>query len=525
MSSGSGSDKAARPVAAFPVGLGAGMRSEDGILVFRGLPYAQAPKGKLRWAAPVPIDDWQGVRDAAKPGFACVQPARRKGSIYDGELPETDEDCLSLDIWAPENASGLPVFVWIHGGSLIWGAGSEPVYDGAELARRGMVVVCINYRLGVFGYLAHPELSAASPDGVSGNYGLLDQIEALRWIRRNIETIGGDPLNVTIAGESAGGFSVLLLMAAPPARGLFKRAIAQSAYLSSAPQLRGWAHGEEPAETCGLRLAEALGVPDLATLRSIGAQDLADGAAEAGFAPTATIDGHLLPRQIVEIFDRGEQAPASLLIGYTSGEVRSLRFIMPTLPETSSDYEAQIRVRYGDLADRFLALYPASLGVEESMLAAVRDGLFGWCAIRLANAQMRTGADAYLYRFDHGYPAAHTAGLHGFHGAEIPYIFGSLDRTPPLWPDIPVNGEERRFSIAMGDYWASFAATGQPEAAGHAAWPAYGSNGEYMDFANRPRRMAGGLNEAYTLHDEVVRRRRTAGDVPWNWNVGVAAPL
>lgn len=512
-----------RPLVRFPAGPARGVRTKDGLCVFRGLPYAEPPTGQRRWKPPMPKANWQEIRDAAAPGFACVQPARRAASIYDGDMPPTDEDCLSLDIWAPEDASGLPVFVWIHGGSFIWGAGSEPVYDGAMLARRGMVVVSINYRLGVFGYLAHPELGAESPDGVSGNYGQLDQIEALRWIRRNIAAVGGDPENITIAGESAGAFSVMCLMATPSARGLFARAIAQSAYMVSMPSLTERRYGEEPAEEKGSQLGRALGAPDLASLRALDAQDIADRALQAGFLPIPTVDGHVLPEQLVEAFDRGAQAPVPLLTGFTSGEVRSLRFLMPPLPVSPEDYEVAIRNRYGDLAGQYLALYPAG-DMDEAALATLRDALYTWTSVKMAKAQQRLGAPTHIYCFDHPYPAAQAADLHAFHGSEMPYIFGTMDRTPPRWPAIPATAAEAALSNAMGEYWSSFAHTGLPQASGHSGWPTYLPYGQHVIFADQPRVATGALEAAFALHDEVVRRRMVAGDIPWNWNVGIAAP-
>jgi para-nitrobenzyl esterase len=512
-----------RPLVRFPAGPARGVRTNDGLCVFRGLPYAEPPTGERRWKPPVPRADWQDVRDAAAPGFACIQPPRRAGSIYDGDMPPTGEDCLSLDIWAPEDASGLPVFVWIHGGSFIWGAGSEPVYDGAALAQRGMVVVSINYRLGIFGYLAHPELSAESPDGVSGNYGLLDQIEALRWVRRNIAAVGGDPDNVTIAGESAGAFSVMCLMAAPSARGLFARAIAQSAYMVSMPSLKEHRYGEEPAEEKGSQLGRALGALDIASLRSMEAQDIANHALQAGFLPIPIVDGHVLPEQLVEAFDHGAQAPVPLLTGFTSGEVRSLRFLMPALPASAGAYEAEIHARYGDLAGQCLALYPA-VDMEEAALATLRDALYTWTSVKMAKAQQHLGAATYIYCFDHAYPAAQAADLHAFHGSEMPYIFGTMDRTPPRWPAIPATAGEAALSNAMGEYWSSFARTGVPQASGYAGWPAYLPDGKHVTFADQPRVASGALEAAFTFHDDVVRRRMAAGDIPWNWNVGIAAP-
>src|SRR5690606_5646839 len=221
----------------------------DGLHVFKGIPYALPPTEALRWKPPRPMPAWQDTRDATRFGPACIQPKPRPVSIYAHELPATSEDCLFLNIWTPADARGAPVFVWIHGGALTSGASSEPMYDGAKLAQRGVVFVSINYRLGVLGYLAHPALSAESRRNISGNYGLLDQIAALRWIQNNIASFGGDPNNVTIAGESAGALSVMYLLAAPDARGLFAKAIVQSGYMISAPHLRESPHGDVAAES------------------------------------------------------------------------------------------------------------------------------------------------------------------------------------------------------------------------------------------------------------------------------------
>jgi len=495
----------------------------DGLSVFRGIPYALPPIGERRWRPPAPMPPWNGVRDAIRPGPACAQPPRRAGSIYANPLAATDEDCLYLDIWAPEDAQDLPVLVWVHGGSFIWGAGSEALYDGAALARRGAVVVSINYRLGVFGYLAHPQLSFESPHRVSGNYGLLDQIAALEWVKRNIAAVGGDPSNVTVAGESAGALSVLYLMAAPAARGLFAKAVAQSAYMISTPALKEQRHGHEPAEAAGERLAAKLGTDGIEALRAMDAQELAEAALRAGFAPGGTIDGHVLPDQLVDVFERGEQAKVPLIAGFNSGEVRSLRFLVPPLPETAEIYEAEIRSRYADLAGPFLSRYPSG-DIEESALACVRDALYGWTTLKLAATQKAAGAPCFLYYFDHTYPAAGEAGLHGFHACELPYLFGTAGRTPPHWPAIPSTEAEAALSHAIGDYWISFARSGIPRAQGAPEWPEHGQAGGFMHFAAVPQASNELLPGMFELNDDVVRRRRAAGDVPWNWNVGVAAP-
>lgn len=510
-------------VAHFPCGDVLGV-TVDGLSVYRGIPYALPPVGHRRWRRPEPVVPWHGVRDAIASGPACVQPSRRVGSIYDRPLAATSEDCLYLDIWAPEGARDLPVLVWIHGGSFVWGAGSDPLYDGAALARRGAVVVSINYRLGIFGYLAHPELSAESPDGVSGNYGLLDQIAALAWVRDNIAAVGGDPANVTVAGESAGALSVLYLLASPGARGLFAKAIAQSAYMISMPALRERRHGHVPAEVAGEGLAKSLGARNVGALRAMDAEDLADAALRAGFTPLGTIDGHLLPAQLVDVFERGHQAKVPLIAGFNGGEIRSLPFLIPTLPQAGKEYEEEIRRRYGSLAERFLALYgPGNL--RESALASIRDALYGWTALKLAEAQKGIGAPAFVYLFDHSYPAASEAGLDAFHGCELTYLFGTADHTPPLWPAVPATKTEAALSRAMGDYWISFASAAAPTPEDWPDWPDHTITGRHMYFADVPGVETDLMPGMFALADEVVRQRRNAGDVPWNWNVGVAAPL
>lgn len=512
----------AAPVVEAPAGsLRGGV--DRGVRVFKGIAYAQPPVGERRWRPPAALPDWEGVRDAVKFGAACMQPKPRAANIYAGDSPAMSEDCLSLNIWTPENAKDAPVFVWIHGGSLTSGSGADPVYDGSALARRGIVVVTINYRLGMLGYLAHPALSAEAPDHVSGNYGLLDQIAALEWVKRNIGAFGGDAGNVTIAGESAGALSVMYLMTAPAARGLFHKAVAQSAYMVSAPALRDRVNGMVPAEEQGREAAAKLGAADLAALRALSAEEIAEKAPATGYFPFPAIDGKTVPRQLVDSFDRGEQAPVPILAGFNSGEIRSLRFLLPKPPADAAAYEAAIRAGYGEFADLFLARYPAK-AMEESMLAATRDAMYGWTAERLVSNQAAAGQGAYFYLFDHGYPATAEWNLHAFHAAELPYVFGTATRTPPLWPKIPDTLAERRLIAAMGDYWASFAATGKPQAKGWSDWPAYADNRGFLHVADVPRAGHNLFPGTAALHEAVVCRRRAAGDIPWNWNVGVISP-
>jgi para-nitrobenzyl esterase len=515
--------QSAGPVVQAPAGAVQGEAVGD-LNVFKGLPYAAPPTGWRRWRPPAEAPTWKGVRDATKFGPACYQPRSQPGSsIYAGELGAMSEDCLSLNVWAPAKAAKAPVLVWIHGGALVTGASSEAVYDGAKLASQGVVVVSINYRLGALGWLAHPGLSAESREGVSGNYGLLDQIAALRWVKANIAAFGGDPANVTIAGESAGALSVMYLMAAPQARGLFAKAIAQSAYMISTPQLRASTFGDYPAETVGTYVAYKLGAKDVAALRAMSPGELTDAAAKAGYAPFGTIDGRVLPRQLVDVFDLGEQARVPILAGFNSGEIRSLRVLAPSPPADAATYEAEIRKRYGDLADAYLKLYPPS-DLAESVLATPRDALYGWTAERLVAKQTAAGAPGFLYLFDHGYPAADTAGLHAFHASEIPYVFGTADRTPPAWPKVPATPEEAGLSDTMAGYWTAFARDGAPSAAGQPAWRPYGEGRAYMAFTDAPRAGAHLMPGMYELNEQVVCRRRAKGGVPWNWNVGILSP-
>ncbi len=501
-------------------------KMDGAIRVFKGIPYALPPVGAARWTAPKPMPRWAGVKTADAFGPVCYQPKATGTGIYTSDLGAMSEDCLSLNVWTPANAQKAPVMVWIHGGAFTGGSSSEKLYDGAKLAQHGIIVVSINYRLGVLGWLAHPELSAESPLKVSGNYGLLDQIEALRWVKANIGAFGGDPSNVTIAGESAGGLSVLYLMASPPARGLFAKAIAESAYMISTPELRQNKFGHDPAEEAGAKITAKLDAKTIADLRAMDAATLTTDALKAGFAPFGTVDGNILPGQLVDVFDKGEQAHVPLLAGYNSGEIRSLTILAPPTPSNPADYEMTIHQRYLDLADDFLKLYP-STNMRESILANTRDALYGWTAERAVRKQAAIGQPAFLYAFDHGYPAADSAGLHGFHASELPFVFGNTDRTPPYWPKIPATDAETQMSAAMMNYWTSFVRTGVPQAEGAPVWAPFksadGSTGFLMDFAAVPHlvRIPPAM---YLLHEQAVCRRKANGETSWNWNTGLASP-
>jgi para-nitrobenzyl esterase len=496
---------------------------EGNLRVFKSIPYARPPVGALRWRPPSPPPRWRGVRQATRFGPACFQPNNVFVSVYIGQPIPMSEDCLTLNIWAPADAHDAPVFFWIYGGALWGGASRDPLYDGARLAEHGVVVVSINYRLGVLGWLAHPQLSAESARGISGNYGLLDQIAALKWVKHNIAAFGGDPANVTIAGESAGALSVMYLMSSPEARGLFAKAIAESAYMISMPSLKQSKYGMPSAEGSGVRLAAAVHASGIADLRKMDPLKLTNAAAAAGFGPWGNVDGHVLPQQMTTAFDKGDQAHVPILAGFNSGEIRSLMVLAPPVPASTAAYQRVIHDRYGALADEFLRLYPAT-DMQESILAATRDGLYGWTAVRLVKKQTALGLPSYLYLFDHGYPAADQDHLHAFHASELPYVFGTLDGTPPLWPKVPASPREDALSDAMIDYWTSFARTGSPRAANAPDWPAYGSAGAYLHFTDTPHPETHLMPGMYRLNEEVVCRRVAAGGLAWNWNVGLASP-
>lgn len=511
------------PLVDAPAGVARGTSDGD-IRVFKGLPYAVPPVGAGRWRAPAPLARWRGTRDASEFGPACIQPSRKSVSVYTPRTPlPTSEDCLTLNVWTPAGATRAPVLVWIHGGALTTGSSREDFYGGRRMAERGVVVVSINYRLGVLGYLAHAGLSAENERHISGNYGLQDQIAALRWIRTNIAAFGGDPGNVTIAGESAGALSVMYLMASPPARGLFHKAIAQSAYMVSMSALRDTVHGMPSGEALGGAVQAGLGARDLAAMRAMDAQLLTDGAAAKGFPPFGVVDGVLLPTDLTTAFDRGTQARVPILTGFNQGEIRSLRMLAPTPTDTVEAYERTIRARYRDLADAFLKLYPAA-SYRESILQASRDALYGWTAERLARRQTAIGQRAYLYLFDHGYSAMDAADLHAFHASELPYVFGTTPLTGPHWPAIPQTPGERALSDALLDYWTSFAAAGVPTAKDAVSWPRFGTRRRFLHITDTPR-VAGALMPGmFELNEAVMCRRRATGTIPWNWNVGLAAP-
>ena len=435
------------------------------VRVYRGMPFAAPPVGDLRWKAPQPPASWQGVRQAAEFSNACWQtPYPPSASIYQSKLPPLSEDCLYLNIWTAAKSAKdrLPVMVWIHGGGFTRGSGTTSAYDGEILARKGVVVVTINYRLGIFGFFSHPALTAESNHHTSGNYALLDQIAALQWVKKNIAAFGGNPDCVTIFGESAGSWAVNALMASPLAKGLFHRAIGESG--GSFSSLKTLAEAEKAGES----LASSLGATDdvLKTLRAKPPEELLKAAAGETVRPSA--DGWVLPQDIYTIFAQGKQNDVPLIVGNNADEGTTLA---PQGANIKADmFVAGVQQRYAGLADQFLKIYPASSDDEAvaSFYSAYRDSVFGWEMRTWARLQTRTGHHpAYLYYFSRRPPGPQSQRIRAFHAADIAYVFGNF-----VWP-FPWEDTDRKLSDAITSYWVNFAATGNPNGEGLAKWPVY----------------------------------------------------
>jgi len=521
-----GASESPRPQVRVHAGILQGVTDANShVAAYKGIPYAKPPTGDLRWRPPVPVSAWDGVRDAGEFGYACLQPPPQPTSIYSGGLATLSEDCLTLNVWAPPGARKLPVMVWIHGGALVGGSSSEPMYDGVKIAQQGVVVVSINYRLGLLGYLTHPALSAESSQRLSGNYGLLDQIEALHWVHDNIAPFGGDPKQVTIAGESAGGLSVIALLASPPARGLFIRAIVQSGYMPSYRALHDETYGLPSAEAAGAAMATAAGASDAAALRAADLVSLFKAGLATGWQPEPVIDGIVLKRQLAETFARGEQAKVPVLAGFNEGEIRSLLFLMPKAPDSHSAYEADVRSRFGDSASDFLAVYPG-VDPRADVMASIRDGLYGWAAQNLVRQQAAVGQPAYLYFFRHSTPAERARDLAAFHASELPYIFGQVGESAvlgPNWPRPPLTSAETQLSEAMMGYWTSFVRDGNPRASGNPPWPRFNAQQRgYLDVDDRPSAEHDLQPGAFAFADALVAGRRQQGR-GWRLDIGFSA--
>jgi len=460
------------------------------VRVFRGIPFAAPPVGERRWQPPRPVAPWEGVRDATAFGDRCAQ-----NRIFDDMVfrDEASEDCLYLNVWTPATSpdEGLPVMVWIYGGGFQGGSASEPRQDGTRLARKGVVVVSMNYRLGIFGFLAHPELTEESAHQASGNYGLMDQTAALRWVQANVSRFGGDPGNVTIFGESAGSFSVSAQVASPLARGLVDKAIGESGAFFRMSDDGTLATRPLPAsETIGADFAASIGKDSLAALRATPADDLLKAVAEGRLWFAPNIDGHFLPKDAYDLYAGGEQAKVPLLAGWNLDEVRA-GVVLGEEKVTAESFAARTHERFGPAAEALLEVYPAGSDAEalESAAALASDVFIGYSTWKWIQMHLETsGEPVYRYSFDRKIPvapgtmvdgkAATSADIGARHAGEIEYVFGALDSLP----DVPWQDADRGLSDLMMAYWSNFARTGDPNGAGLPAWPAYegGPDGQVM---------------------------------------------
>ncbi|MFN0124639.1 MAG: carboxylesterase/lipase family protein [Blastocatellia bacterium] len=451
-----------------------------GVRSYKGIPFAAPPVGNLRWKPPQPVVPWEGVRQANAYGPECPQAPYAQGSIYYRSVQPQSEDCLCLNVWTTARPNDKqPVMIWIHGGALTRGSGSLPTYDGTVLAKKGVVLVTINYRLGPLGYLAHPELTAESAQQASGNYGVLDQIAALQWVRKNIAAFGGDPGRVTIFGESAGSWSVNALVATPLAKGLFHRAIGES----GASFNRGVPLKE--AENNGAAFGKAAGAASLSAMRALAAGKIIDvfdkEAAGRAFRTVVNVDGWVLPREIRAIFQAGKQNNVPLIAGSNANEMTTLT-APAMVPRTIGDYRKRIEALFGSAAmPEFDQLYPAATDADAAgaFLGASRDitftlGMRTW-------VRMTSPAKAWLYSFSHVPPGPDSQTMGAYHAAEIAYVFGNLNRER-------AQAADHNLSARMLQYWVNFATTGDPNGEGLPAWMPYQKDTEpYMDFSATPQ--------------------------------------
>nr|WP_294944807.1 carboxylesterase family protein [uncultured Mucilaginibacter sp.] len=435
--------------------------SEMGLAIYKGIPFAAPPVGELRWRAPRPAAKWEGVRHADK--FA---PEPMQGG---NPVSGKSEDCLYLNVWTPAKSptDKVPVLVWIYGGGFNFGGTAEPTYNGEKLAKKGVVLVSIAYRVGQLGFLAHPELSAENSGHVSGNYGLLDMIAALEWIKKNIAAFGGDPNKVTIFGESAGGIAVSMLCASPLAKGLFHGAISQSGG-SFGPTRATTFPGENMkslpyAEAAGAAYVKGAGFSSIADLRKVGADKLPP---VRGLA-WPIIDGRVIPGDQYKLYEEGKYNNVPILIGYNSDEGASF-----SPPKTPEDYVAAVKGRYGKFADDLIKAYPAGTGnVAKTARDLSRDAAFGWHTWSWARLQSKGGSKVFYYYFDQhpDYPeGSPRAGYGSPHGQEVAYVFGTLDASNPQTTKTDLG-----ISDAMGTYWTNFAKYGDPNGQGQPKWPAF----------------------------------------------------
>jgi para-nitrobenzyl esterase len=479
---------------------------EGGVSVYKGVPFAAPPLGELRWRPPEPPAPWKGTRTATAFAPACMQ----EGVSMPGEVPPADsEDCLYLNIWTPAKriAERLPVIVWIHGGGYRNGSASMPLYWGDQLAHQGVIVVTIAYRLGPLGFLALPELTHESSNGSSGNYGLLDQIAALRWVQHNIAAFGGDPNRVTIAGQSSGAISVSILMASPQAKGLFQRAIGESGGLFEPLQLAP-SYLLANAERDGEKYAATLGVHSLQELRRLAAARLLGGD-NAGGVTHPVIEPAVLPVAPYAAFAAGRQNDVPLLIGSNAEEARSLTDVTHV---SAATFEADVERSFGALPPAIVAAYPhaSDEAARQARLDLERDLRFGWDMWVWARLQAASGQSAvYYYSFRQSPPFPSDslyAGWGASHFAELWYVFDHLNQEPWRW-----SKADRKVAQAISRYWTNFARSGDPNGKGLPSWPAFtNTNGRVLSFGD-PIKVADVANlSSLTVLDSVYASVRAS---------------
>jgi para-nitrobenzyl esterase len=495
--------------------LGNSLESAPGIRVFKGIPFAAPPVGALRWQAPQPVAKWNGVRDASRFGDVCIQPAgptegpgARLNIAVLPDSPPRSEDCLYLNVWTgAQNADERrPVMVYFFGGAFTEGSGSVPLYDGGALARKGVVVVTLNYRLGPFGFFAHPALTADSPHAASGNYGLMDMLASLRWVQRNIAAFGGDPANVTLFGQSAGAMAIASLVASPEAKGLMHRAISQSGtWLGFGPAAAMRTRAQ--AEDAGVKAAEDAGVSTAAELRALSSADVAAKLGGAGMI----VDGWVIPEDPSTTFAAGRQNAVDVLVGSNKDEA----FFAGA--STVQQFEEQARGRWGALTDQFLALYPHATD-DEALVSSTHqsnDGTF-WVSRLYADYQVQRGNKAYLYFFAQNPPGP--AGQPAFpvaHAAELPYVFDNLGELP-LFPDgsdpklAVASAPDREVADRMSSYWTNFARNGDPNGTGLPVWQAHavGASERALVIDAEPGSERLPAKSRLELHDELYAQLR-----------------
>ena len=481
---------------------------EDGLTVYRGIPFAAPPVGDLRWRAPKPAAKWEGVKEAFK--FA-------PGPMQGGNSPSgKSEDCLYLNVWTPAKSASdrVPVFVWIYGGGFNAGATSEPNYSGENLAKKGVVLVSIAYRVGYLGFLAHPELSAESPNHVSGNYGLLDMIAGLKWIQKNIAAFGGDPGKVTIFGESAGGIAVSMLCASRLAKGLFHGAISESGG-SFGPSRHMTYPGENmkklvDAEQDGLTYAKSSGASSIKELRNIQAEKLPMGGFGKGMA-WPIVDGWVIPDDQYKLYEAGKFNDTPILVGYNSDEGASF-----SPPKTPEDYISGVKTRYGKFAEDLIKAYPVgSNTVPKTARDLARDAAFGWQTWSWARLQSKMGkSKVYYYYFDQHPDYPKDSPRYGYgspHGQEVAYVFKHLDSSNPQTTKTDLD-----ISEAMATYWTNFAKYGNPNGKGEPVWPSFSdTNPVLMYFNQTPHTGPVPSAESLKSLDAYFKWRRTPEGAAW----------